>query len=160
VTVPYIGLQRVNPSLVLFTPFPCQRGEGMGSRTDFVRPQSRVAWVCSPKRVVSLTQSLIHGESPIAIMYREGNIKRTLRRESKAPETVGREAMDAGDPLPGAVRDARMRARQAVAKRYRKMECSCLLPCCWASQGVRWCGRGVPQFVSLSCTCVMVTAPD
>jgi len=32
-------------------------------------------------------------ERPIANEYREGKMKRTLRRESKAPETVGREAM-------------------------------------------------------------------
>jgi len=34
-------------------------------------------------------------ERPIANKYREGKMKRTLRRESKAPETVGREAMGA-----------------------------------------------------------------
>jgi hypothetical protein len=56
-------------------------------------------------------------ERPIANKYREGKMKRTLRRESKAPETVGREAMDAGDPLLEAVCGARVGARRAVANR-------------------------------------------
>jgi len=35
VTVPYIGLQRVNPSLVLLSPLPCQRGGGRGEPYGF-----------------------------------------------------------------------------------------------------------------------------
>jgi hypothetical protein len=35
------------------------------------------------------------GERPIANKYREGKMKRTLRRESKALEIVGREALGA-----------------------------------------------------------------
>jgi len=38
-------------------------------------------------------------ERPIAKKYREGKMKWTLRRESKAPETVGREATGAGVPF-------------------------------------------------------------
>jgi len=55
--------------------------------------------------------------------------------------------MDAGDLLLGAVRDARVGARRAVANRLK--ECLCLLPCCWVPQGVQQCGREVPQPVSL-----------
>jgi hypothetical protein len=48
-----------------------------------------------------------------------------LGRESKAPETVGREAMDAGDPLLEAVRGARGGAWRAVANRYRSAPVCC-----------------------------------
>jgi len=77
-------------------------------------------------------------------------MKRTLRRESKAPETVGREAMDAGDPLLSAVCVARGGAWRAVANQYHKMECSCLLSCVGRrkASGVRSGGAPVRQFVS------------
>jgi len=52
-------------------------------------------------------------------------MKRTLRRESKAPETVGREAMDAGDPLLEAIYGARVGARRVVANRYRSASVCC-----------------------------------
>jgi hypothetical protein len=46
-------------------------------------------------------------------------------RESKAPETVGREAMDAGDPLLEAVCGARVGAQRAVANRSRSASVCC-----------------------------------
>jgi len=57
-------------------------------------------------------------ERPIANKYCEGKIKRTLRRESKAPEIVGREAMGAGDLSLGVIRGARVGAWWAVANRH------------------------------------------
>src|SRR5690349_16869356 len=83
-------------------------------------------------------------------------MKRTLRRESKARETVGREAMDAGDPLLGAVRVGGGRAWRAVANRYHKMECSCCVMR-RASQGVRRVVGGRPSpsvcFSFVRCGC-------
>jgi len=59
-------------------------------------------------------------------------MKRTLRRESKAPETVGREAMDAGDPLRGTVRYCLCKGSVGYRKpdlfgrkKLKRMECLC-----------------------------------
>ena len=40
------------------------------------------------------------GQRPIANKYREGKVKRTLKRESKVLEIVRREAIGAGLPQP------------------------------------------------------------
>ena len=50
-----------------------------------VRPLlSRVVWECSPKWVVKLHLRLNTDTSPIADKYREGKLKRTLKREFKS----------------------------------------------------------------------------
>lgn len=51
------------------------------------------------------------GERPIANKYREGKMKRTLRRESKALEIAGREALGA----------RRLRARRDVRRRSERV---------------------------------------
>ena len=56
--------------------------------------ESRVAWDCSPKVGGKLHLRLNNGERPIANKYREGKMKRTLKRESKVRETVKREALE------------------------------------------------------------------
>lgn len=59
--------------------------------------------------------------------------------------------MDAGDPLLGAVRGARVGARRAVANRYHKMECSCLLPCVGRRKAFGVWSGGAPVRQLVSC---------
>ena len=80
------------------------------------------------------------GERPIANKYREGKMKRTLRRESKAPEIVGGKRW-----MPA------IRARPVRACEGRRAA-----RCYWSAHGCSgWslrrsaCGRGCPSSVSL-----------
>ena len=56
------------------------------------RPASRVAWECSPKAGGMLHPRLNTDTRPIADKYREGKLKRTLKRGLKVRETAQREA--------------------------------------------------------------------
>ena len=56
--------------------------------------KSRVVWDCSPKWVVNFHLRLNIDERPIANKYREGKMKRTLKRELKELEIVEREAVE------------------------------------------------------------------
>jgi len=61
-------------------------------------PRSRAARERSPNLGGEPHPRLNTCERPIANKYREGKMKRTLKRESKAPEIVGGEAIRAGLP--------------------------------------------------------------
>jgi hypothetical protein len=50
------------------------------------------------------------GERPIANKYREGKMKRTLKRESKELEIVKREAIETGSALRSGLRTAMSRS--------------------------------------------------
>ena len=64
-----------------------------GLSTRVVDSQSRVVWECSPKVGGKFHLKLNTGERPIANKYREGKMKRTLKRELKVLEIVKREAI-------------------------------------------------------------------
>jgi len=67
----------------------------MGLGVDFLK--SRVVWECSPKMGDRSHPKLNTSRRPIVKKYSDGKVKRTLKRSSKVPEIVKREANEPSD---------------------------------------------------------------
>ena len=81
---------------------------------------------------------LNNGERPIANKYREGKMKRTLKRELKVLEIAKREALSASD----------MRGQTACALERVREQLATLLVC-----SLRWCAPRVCASVKINSAC-------
>jgi len=59
--------------------------------------KSRVVWECSPNMGDRSHPKLNKSGRPIVKKYSDGKVKRTLKRSSKVPEIVKREAHESSD---------------------------------------------------------------